>query len=758
MKITIGLAMVVGLFCSGIARGEANRPKNPEQECIKAYKRVLYPPSEVGLAVGVPRGWLEEAGKLLEEKKTDQARRAIGSVEDWLALRSRLYDLTEKHRHLLFFSRVTGYVPDRNLEKALNRSMESLNKGNLEESGKGIQELEKTFPEIEKETLKTYGYSFFPGTGRNPYGWLKSFAIFGMGITGHSDPANPALAFSVEPSPFGVCWDDGFSFSLLEEGRPLNAPLQFSKSWVTTEWQGPADFTFSVLTPLILVDNIDKLFVGKLSKLPKELVFTTKNDARISLALSSSFNYIFPKGVMTKNWLILRGEGFDLLVVLERQPSTLTIKGRDVALSFPKKTFAALLRFSGQGTPQNLAGQAGFWSRVSLAPPIQAVESVNKNEVSYRYLYGEHHDEWGTIPLRIAPVPPLTDLGKIHIEEIRRTKVATKYGLLAYVPGEKISFKVPPIATKLLRGLAFEVRDGEGSYKKYSELGMDWIRLYADSNGWEQPGKVYPAGTSNIWEEQDKVCAAYETDFKLLRKYGLKAIVEPHGFAFGVTKDSKERKKVCGLWKKFAAVAVKYRDVVVGYDLLNEPHSDHWEWISYADEILKAIRKVDPHTPAFIECIGGADPGGFWAMTPMANVVPSFHFYWPHSFTAQKSFNGNTSFPYVFYPGWIPPIDWGGEYYAEGHLQWWDRWQVGATMLPVFEYIARYKKPAHCGEFAPVGYVIPKASYSGKLWSRDVIDYLERYDISWHLWTCGWGINIPEVAAEVESRWQKRKF
>jgi endoglucanase len=760
MRRRIGLVMVAGLFYSGIAYGEVTigKPKNAEQECIKAYKRVLSPPSEVGLTVGVPRGWLEEAGKLLEEKKKDQARRALGSVEDWLGLRSRLYDLTDKHRHLLIFSRVMGYVPDKNLETALNKSMESLNRGNLEESRKKIEELENIFPKIEKEIIHTYGYSFFPGISRNPYGWIKSFTTLNMGVKKYSDSAHPAPVFSMEPSPFGVCWEDGFSFSLLDENATSNPPLQFGKSWVTTQWQGPSTFTFSVLTPLILAEKIDRLFLGKLSIVPNQLIFMTQNNQVKSIPLSPSFDYTFSKGEMTKNWLVLKGEKFTpLLIALERQPSALTVKGNIISFSFPEKTFAALLRFSSQGSLENLAAEAKFWSRVSLAPPIQAVESVNQNEVSYRYFYGEHRDEWGTQPLRIAPVPPLADLGHIHIEGVKRTKIATRYGFFTYLPGEKISFKVPTAKTKLLRGGNLAISQDERKFKEFADHGLDFVRLFISSD-WDGFRPRNP-------EEEKRVYSTLDSALKICRKYNLKVLMDPHWYGWTFHEgslpptDPRERKKFSDLWGKLAAACVPYKDIVVGYDLYNEPHTDHLAMIALEKEAMKAIRKIDPDTPIYIESIGGADPGGFWCMTPLGipKVVYSFHFYYPHSFTDQKGFLGNPAFPHVFYPGWISPIDWAGkDYYENGALEWWDRWQVGASMIPVLEFAAKYKKAVNCGEFAPVGYVKPKAAYCGGIWTRDAIDWFERYDISWNIWSWGWGLEIPEVASEVFSRGQKK--
>jgi len=204
-----------------------------------------------------------------------------------------------------------------------------------------------------------------------------------------------------------------------------------------------------------------------------------------------------------------------------------------------------------------------------------------------------------------------------------------------------------------------------------------------------------------------------------------------------------------------------YPDTVVGYDLYNELRIGIPEWPAWerlAAEAVEVIRPIDPDTPIYISGTDMSNPTGYTYAEPMPfgdNTVYSFHFYAPHAFSHQKIMVRSEHDSFVYYPGWVPQIDWSNrELCGKGELRWWDRWMLAASVYQVLSFQARHDVAVHCGEVAPIGYSKPSAAEASAMWTRDALDWMERHHISWHLWNQGFGLTIEDVADEVVPRWR----
>jgi len=111
-------------------------------------------------------------------------------------------------------------------------------------------------------------------------------------------------------------------------------------------------------------------------------------------------------------------------------------------------------------------------------------------------------------------------------------------------------------------------------------------------------------------------------------------------------------------WQTLAARYADSGDVIYGYDILNEPNEvDTATWLNLAQRIVDAIRAVDPSHAVIIESINCADPRTFSLLVPLddENVIYSFHFYQPITFTMQRM---RPPYVDVDYPG----VLWGKTY------------------------------------------------------------------------------------------------
>jgi len=175
-------------------------------------------------------------------------------------------------------------------------------------------------------------------------------------------------------------------------------------------------------------------------------------------------------------------------------------------------------------------------------------------------------------------------------------------------------------------------------------------------------------------------------------------------------------------WWKLIAHRYGKHPRLLGYDLLNEPHSDR-ELSVWQTELLprlaRGIRAIDRDTYLIVEPGPWGMPNGFNTLKPLDDpkVVYSFHFYAPHTYTHQgvKTYSKAK----VTYPGKIRMFNTSPELY-------WNRDRLLEYVQPARQFQQKHHARIWVGEFS----VIRWAPNAGR-WLADAIDIFEQYGWDW---------------------------
>lgn len=186
---------------------------------------------------------------------------------------------------------------------------------------------------------------------------------------------------------------------------------------------------------------------------------------------------------------------------------------------------------------------------------------------------------------------------------------------------------------------------------------------------------------------------------------------------------------------------------LIGYDLLNEPHTvkevKYWSQ-KVVPGLVERIRAIDKDTWLVVEPGPWGGAGGFSTM-PLVDdpkVIYSFHTYSPHSYCHQ----GVAGYPNhtATYPGsnamWgptdpKPPL-------------YWDKEALRKDMQPAIDFAAKHKVRMLVGEFG----VIRWAS-GGAKWLSDNIELFEEYGWDWTFHGYGYMWNGWDPALEANDPW-----
>ncbi len=309
-----------------------------------------------------------------------------------------------------------------------------------------------------------------------------------------------------------------------------------------------------------------------------------------------------------------------------------------------------------------------------------------------------------------------------------------------------------------LRGICFGNNVFEGEWDNYHELpythhdekdymrikswGMNVIRFYMNYKTFEddcRPFKYKQTG----WEWLDRNIA-------WAKKYGIYLILDMHvpqgGTQYtnegtGLWFNKKNQRRYMALWK---AIAKRYANekIIAGYDLLNEPVVTRSidQWRDLANRTVKEIRSVDKNHVMVMECILGimTDWRSFHRAENIFlinddNVLYSFHFYFPFSFSHQ----------FAIWTG----MKKGGKY-PDNDL--WentiDRRQMRRNrdyleyeMMKYVDFSRKNNVPVYCGEFG-VDFHSFEKNRGGVNWVNDMLDIMIKYniDFTYHCYHEGW--------------------
>lgn len=155
-------------------------------------------------------------------------------------------------------------------------------------------------------------------------------------------------------------------------------------------------------------------------------------------------------------------------------------------------------------------------------------------------------------------------------------------------------------------------------------------------------------------------------------------------------------------WKKVASHYRKNPNIY-GYDLLNEPAGiDADDWNRVAEELVKAIRTVDPDTLVINPFVTRFFPG--------ENMVYSPHIYQPHTLTHQGVAERGVAWKY---PGYINGV-------------YWDKEQLRVTLKPFIDFQQKYNARIYIGEFSCIAWAEGRDRYI-----QDCIELFEEYGWDW---------------------------
>jgi hypothetical protein len=193
---------------------------------------------------------------------------------------------------------------------------------------------------------------------------------------------------------------------------------------------------------------------------------------------------------------------------------------------------------------------------------------------------------------------------------------------------------------------------------------------------------------------------------------------------YRIWRDKKYQQQFVDAWKVLAN-ALRNEDVIVGYDLLNEPYlpQDGGDWLPELWDLYRktiaAIRTVDSSTPIILESPDMASPAAFKDMPTFSDkfAIYSFHYYEPFPYFSPPLNKGK-----LVYPGMIPP--------SEGSKpEWWDESAHLKRLQPVVDWQAKNQIESFrifVGEFG-----VWRKAKGAKAYLSDLSNLFDRFGWSW---------------------------
>jgi endoglucanase len=285
----------------------------------------------------------------------------------------------------------------------------------------------------------------------------------------------------------------------------------------------------------------------------------------------------------------------------------------------------------------------------------------------------------------------------------------------------------------IVRGFTFRERMDQKDYDDARSWGANVIRIHIF------PARYAAQSNKDFWDALPAYLDGLEIQIKQAKKAGMKVVIDLHQPPFLHVKSfdhaefwdrSDLEVPFCRVWTEIARRFLPYKDVIWGYDLLNEPLDRSQlprvakQWRPLAIKIVEAIRKVDRDTWIIFEPGPGSLFNGFDGLEPLPDpkIIYSAHFYYPQDFTHQ----GVSNIEGTDLAKAMEKINL--QYPSTENGSGWNKERFAKILSSADAFQARWKVPIYVGEFSVIRWA-PKAS--AVRWLRDVVGLFEERGWSW---------------------------
>lgn len=208
------------------------------------------------------------------------------------------------------------------------------------------------------------------------------------------------------------------------------------------------------------------------------------------------------------------------------------------------------------------------------------------------------------------------------------------------------------------------------------------------------------------------------------------------------------------LWRRLAAHYANRDPEKVSFEIMNEPEA-HFpaRWATIQAAAAVAIREAAPKNTIIATGPNWSDIADLLTQQPLpdGNVIYTFHYYDPHSFTHQGATWGTPWWKFthdVPYPATDSSLDLVNEVpnlvdrFAFEHywLDHWDAHRIRLEIDAVANWGNKYNVPLICNEFG--AYRLVTDAQSRMNWIRDVRTALEADSIGWAMWDYRGGFGV----------------
>jgi len=290
------------------------------------------------------------------------------------------------------------------------------------------------------------------------------------------------------------------------------------------------------------------------------------------------------------------------------------------------------------------------------------------------------------------------------------------------------------------------------------DMGLEWVRLAYDK--WDTDHRDFLIGDASNYT------GLVEKDLKFLKqvitwagKYDINLVITPLSLPGARWRQNNNNMTDARLWEDHVyweqaiqfwtdlAGELKGFENIAAYNIINEPHPElgtglkehdkpgdvsmfiRWyenvkgtprDIYLFYDEVIKAIRKIDPEKMIMLDAGWYGQPGTFcyWpSALEDSNILYSFHMYEPYEYTSNKNFREKNNY---VYPGLIP---FGND------TVYWDKETIALYFKPFLAWVSDKNIPINrivAGEFGCM-----RKNAGAQKYLEDMINFFNYHNFHW---------------------------